>query len=393
MGPILSFDKSFLEMLSRDEVDELDLQFELFMTPILVSEIQADLKHPDPRGGRLPEDLVKTLASKLVSNHGWMQMHFRALGIGEITRSLHEPVRMDGQVIVDGSAPNVKRTKDGQGLIYDGRQDWAMWDAWANGNFTEADEILATRWREQSAMIDLDGITAEWKPFCDEYLPNARSIKDVIDGVDALIARPEEQRSLLGMVYHFLEAPPAAQLLSSLLFATGTLTDVRAWAPYATSVARLSMVFCCCLTLRYVTWRSTNVLDLQYLFYAPFGMVFVSHDRLHRQLWPAATTNAEFVWGADLKEDLKEYVDARKRMRAKHDSNEPRRSYTEAFTPENSLIARLHAKLLKPRGEVTSGPTGDFELLPDDVKRQFREAMELIDEEDKLRGGKLGERS
>ena len=104
MGPILSFDKSFLEMLSRDEVDELDLQFNLFMTPILVSEIQADLKHPASREGRLPEDLLRTLATKLVSNHGWMQMHFRALGLGEITRQLAMPVAMDGQVIVDASA-------------------------------------------------------------------------------------------------------------------------------------------------------------------------------------------------------------------------------------------------------------------------------------------------
>ena len=393
MGPILSFDKSFLEMLSRDEVDELDFQFSLFMTPILVSEIQADLKHPAPREGRLAGDLVKTLARKLVSNHGWMQMHFRALGIGELTRSLHEPVLMDGQVIVDGSAPNVIRSKDGQGIIYDGRQDWAMWYAWANGNFTEADEILATRWREQAAMIDLDGITAEWKPFCDQYLPAARSIQDVIEGVDALIARREEQRNLLGMVYHFLEAPPAAQFLSSFLFATGSLIDVRAWAPYATSVARLSMVFCCCLTLRYVTWRPTNVLDLQYLFYAPFGEVFVSQDRLHRQLWPAATTSAEFVWGADLKEDLKRYVEARKAVIYAPDPDNPPRSYMELFNPENSLIGRLHAKLLKPRTGVASGPTGDFELLPEDVKRQFREAMELIDEQDGLRGVKPGEHS
>ncbi len=36
-------------------------------------------------------------------------------------------------------------------------------------------------------------------------MQEARSIQDVIDRVDALIARPEEQRNLLGMVYHFLE--------------------------------------------------------------------------------------------------------------------------------------------------------------------------------------------
>jgi len=393
MGPILSFDKSFLEMLSHEEVDELDLQFKLFMTPILVSEIQADLKHPAPREGRLPEDLVKTLARKLVSNHGWMQMHFRALGLGEITRQLAMPVTMDGQVIVDAAAPNVLRTKDGDGIIYDGRQDWAMWKAWADGNFTEADEIFAAHWREQTATIDLEGITAEWKAFCEEHMQGVRSIEEVINRVDALIARPDQQLSFLGMVYHFLEAPPAAQLMSSLLMAAGRLTDVRSWAPYATSVARLGMVFCCCLTLRYITWRPTNVLDLQYLFYAPFGMVFVSHDKLHQQLWPAATTAAEFVWGAELKADLKWYVAARKAAKDEREGGQPWKSYTEGFTPENSVIARLHAKFLKPRGDVVSGPTGDFEQLPEDVKRSFWEAIELIEEQDRLRGGKPGERS
>jgi hypothetical protein len=390
MGPILSFDKSFLEMLSPEEVDELDLQFKLYMTPVLVSEIQADLKHPSPRQGKLPEDLVRTLARKLVSNHGIIQMHFRALGIGEITRQLQGPVAMNGQVIVDGSAPNVLRSKDGNGIIYDGRQDWAMWNAWANGNFTEADAMLATRWREQAAMIDLDGITVEWKAFCDQHMQGVRSIQDVIDRVDALIAQSDQQRNLLGMVYHFLEAPPAAQLMSSFLFATGSLTDVRAWAPYATSIARLGMVFCSCLTLRYITWRPTNVLDLQYLFYAPFGMVFVSHDRLHQQLWPATTTEAEFVWGSDLKADLKRYVAARKAVSEAGAKGQPWKSYTQDFTPETSLISRLHAKYLKPRTDVTSGPTGDFELLPDDVKHNFREAIELIDEQDLLRGGKPG---
>ena len=393
MGPILSFDKSFLEMLSPEEVDELDLQFELFMTPILVSEIQADLKHPTPREGRLPEDLVKTLARKLVSNHGWMQMHFRALGLGEINRQLAMPVAMDGQVIVDGAAPNVLRTKDGHGIIYDGRQDWAMWKAWADGNFTEADEIFAAHWREQAAAIDLEGITAEWKEFCDEHMQGVRSIEEVINCVDKLIAKPDQQLSFLGMVYHFLEAPPAAQLVSSVLMAAGRLTDVRSWAPYSTSIARLGMVFCCCLTLRYITWRPTNVLDLQYLFYAPFGMVFVSNDKLHQQLWPAATTAAEFVWGADLKADLKRYVAARRASRDEREAENSHKSYAEAFTSQNSLIAGLHAKFLKPRGDVVSGPTGDYEQLPEDVKRNFREAIGLIEEQDRLRGGKPGERS
>ena len=53
------------------------------------------------------------------------------------------------------------------------------------------------------------------------------------------------------------------------------------------------------------------------------------------------------------------------------------------------MIARLRAKYLKlPSSQSKSGPTGDFELLPEDVKRQFLEAMELLDERDVQRGVK-----
>lgn len=389
MGPILTFDKSFLEMLNPSEVDELDLQFKLFVTPILISEILADLKHPAPRQGKLPEDLVRALARKLVSNHGIIQMHFRSLGLGEITGGLAFPVTMKGQVIVDGAASNVMKTKDGQGTIYDGRQDWEMWNAWANGDFTQTDEYIASRWREQSAQIDLGAITAQWTDFCRQYLTKARTISDVIEQVDEWISRPEEQAALLEMIFLFLDAPPPARVPGIRLLQAGLIPDVRSWAPYSTSVTRLGIIFCCCLTLKFITSRPTNVLDLQYLFYAPFGMVFVSHDRLHRDLWPATTTDATFVWGAELKADLQRYVQAREAASAARQCGEKPRYYAASFTPEESVIARLRAKYLKlPSSQSKSGPTGDFELLPEDVKRQFRDAIELLDERDAQRGAK-----
>jgi len=56
-------------------------------------------------------------------------------------------------------------------------------------------------------------------------------------------------------------------------------------------------------------------------------------------------------------------------------------AYTQRFTPEESIIARLHDKhLIRRSGADSSGSTGDFENLPEDTKRNFREAMELIDE-------------
>jgi hypothetical protein len=386
MGPILTFDKSFLQMLSPEEVDELDLQFEIFVTPVLVSEILADLKHPSPRAGKLPEEMVRALARKMVSNHGIMQAHFRMLALGELSGRMRVP--MVGSILVDPTAPNVMISRDGQGVIYDSRQDREMWGAWAAGNFTKTDEYLAERWREQSGQIDIAWIAEFWSDFCAKYLLDARSIADVIGRIDELISRRSEQRNLLNMVFHFTEAPPAVCRLSTALMTAGLIPSLRAWAPYCVSVTRLSMVLCCCLALKFVTSRPTNVLDLQYLFYAPFGMVFVSHDRLQRDLWPAATTKASFVWGDELKADLQRYLLARKETSEARQTGKPVVSYTERFTPQDSIIAQLHKKhLVWPRGGRSSGPTGKFEDLPGDVKRNIREAWELIDQRDAEFGG------
>ncbi|HZD49478.1 MAG TPA: hypothetical protein VE178_12115, partial [Silvibacterium sp.] len=110
MGPLLAFDKSFLEMISPQEMDELDLNLSIFVTPTLISEIIADLKHPAPRDGRLPTEIVTSLARKMVSGHGMTQMHFRLLGMANLNQQ--EVPMTTGQVIVDADAPNVLTTAD-----------------------------------------------------------------------------------------------------------------------------------------------------------------------------------------------------------------------------------------------------------------------------------------
>jgi hypothetical protein len=54
------------------------------------------------------------------------------------------------------------------------------------------------------------------------------------------------------------------------------------------------------------TERPSNRMDIAYLFYLPFSQVFISGDRLHRRCAPLfLRANQEFVWGPDLKEDLR----------------------------------------------------------------------------------------
>ena len=51
--------------------------------------------------------------------------------------------------------------------------------------------------------------------------------------------------------------------------------------------------------------RASNRIDISYLCYLPFSMVFVSSDKLHKKCAsPFLRKNQDFVWGPDLKSEL-----------------------------------------------------------------------------------------
>ena len=108
IGPLLIFDKSFLQMLNADEVTELSMHFKFVGTPTLIGEIIADLKL-DPSERRVPSDVVKVLSRKMQKVHGLQPANYRKLALANLYA--HE-ISMIGQVPVDGSAPNVQVTED-----------------------------------------------------------------------------------------------------------------------------------------------------------------------------------------------------------------------------------------------------------------------------------------
>jgi hypothetical protein len=117
LGPTLIFDESFLQMLNPDEVSELSRYFIFASTPQLVQEIIADLKNEATSKDRIPEDVVKTLASRMLAVHGLQPAEYRMLAISNLCCTTDVP--MCGQIPVDARAPNVAVTKDGRGTVYD----------------------------------------------------------------------------------------------------------------------------------------------------------------------------------------------------------------------------------------------------------------------------------
>ena len=58
---------------------------------------------------------------------------------------------------------------------------------WADGDFSETDELKAQEWRTQIANVDIPGIASYWADFCGKYLAAARNVDDVIREIDRQI--------------------------------------------------------------------------------------------------------------------------------------------------------------------------------------------------------------
>lgn len=170
----------------------------------------------------------------------------------------------------------------------------------------------------------------------------------------------------------------------------GEMRSVIEFAPYAVSVLRLFLAFVCGLARGFIGPRPTNYIDLQYLYYSPFCMVFVSNDKFHREMWGATSGVHSFVWGKELKDDLRRRIDIRAQTKKSDEPSLDREGPAGASSAQSSVIARMWGTYMRPP-EKSDQPdrARTFEDLAPEIQQQFKDAMKQLDEMDRTRSGKL----
>jgi hypothetical protein len=382
-GPLLIFDKSFLQMLNAEEVSELTFLFHPVATPLLIREIIADLKKDTSSSNCLPTDVVRALARKMSEAHGVMPADFRKLTIANLCGG---DVPMFGQVPVDTTAPNVRVSGDGKMMLYDSVPEQHMWKRWAAGDFSTEEQEVAAAWRRGLEKVDLRAVGDGWKDFARERFRTASNMPDLIGQVEVLLSdpKPDTQLELLGFILAFVQAPEDVKTLAYKLQLEQRYTRIRDFAPYAASVLKLYLSFIGGLARGFVGPRPSHYVDLQYLFYAPFSMVFVSGDKFQRELWPATAVVNTFVWGQDLKTDLTRRVALRKEM-----TQEQLKAYSEkySFYPieiEDSITNDLWKRYMRPPTDVVAPrrPAETIDDLEPEVRSAIKGAIREFDERD-----------
>jgi len=386
IGPLLIFDKSFLQMLNPEEVFELSVHFKFVGTPTLIGEIIADLKLEPPKRG-LPSDVVQALARKMQKAHGLQPANYRMLALANL--HAHD-ISMIGQVPVDASAPNVHVTKDRRGVLYDSTPEQALWARWADGSFDAEDELTARTWRNGIDQIDLDGLAGLWREFSFRKFSSARNQAELISAIDVFLrdTAPKIQREILDMTLDLVKATAHDRRVPHALMNVGEMRSVVEFAPYAASVLRLFLAFVCGLARGFIGPRPTNYIDLQYLYYSPFCMVFVSNDRFHRDMWAATAGVHSFIWGENLKADL------RRRILMKSQAKNVAEGALQAKDAPADTLAppSVIAEMWRTYMRVTDKPTQPqqaktFEDLDPEIQQQFKDAMKEFDKMDRARRG------
>lgn len=298
-GPIAIFDKSFLQSLNVDESVWFDNFFMTNITPIFFIEIVADLEK-EMNNGRTPEQVVGNMAYKTPEMNSYPNDYHVRICHANL---MGHDITMDRRPIINRGYH--VQSGDSIGYVVKETPEQKALNNWQNGNFIEVEKEYARSWRHSIASMDLNIATNIIKTIgiepknCKDPTTARRMAESILEKINKSTELMEFALIILGIhkSYH-------KRIINKWERANKPLISI--YAPYAAYVLRVQLFFYIAIASNIISKEKvTNAIDLMYLFYLPFCMIFISNDKFHEKYAPIFLSNdQEFVWGNDLKRDL-----------------------------------------------------------------------------------------
>ncbi len=296
-------DKSTFQSLSFDELFRLSCYYKHIITPVLTMEILGDLKKEAQEGKAPPEDRVKDFAKKLFPMETVVNLHYKVLLKGDL---LGYPISFDGRPHV-GIKKAVASESGMRGYLIEETEEEKSIYKWKDGNFTEADHELSALWRMTTTEEGLlERLKKSLNP--DSTIKFA-DFQELNKFVTESITSPATQEFLLISLFqnYDIDAMTSVQIFGRWNQEGKPL--IKDFAPFAFHCLKVDTLFLFGLTSGLIGTRPTNRVDLEYLYYLPFGNIFTSNDKVHKNLVPLLVLDYQrFITGPELKEDLKNIV-------------------------------------------------------------------------------------
>jgi len=304
LGPITLFDKSFLQSLSVDESVWFDHFFLANICPLFYVETLADLEK-SVREGRTPEDEVALIADKFPEMHGSPSAYHTTASVANL---LGEELPMTGQIPLAGGRP--VKARDRTGWVFEWSAEAEAFSRWQSREFVEIERRFAQTWRAALLAVDPEEVARALEVSAIDAR-RCKSLEAAKAMAEALVSPPGDSPRPMALALALLRVPQQYHEGIIQRWVTANRPQLVEYAPYAAYALTVELFLQIALAARLISsQRPSSRVDIAYLFYLPFCMVFVSSDRLHRRCAPLfLREDQQFVWGQDLKEALRELND------------------------------------------------------------------------------------
>jgi hypothetical protein len=297
-GPIIIFDKSALERLNIDEALWLDNFFLSNITPLFFVETLADLQKQVAKG-RTPEQVVENIALKTPQIDSAPNTHHSNLCLRNL---LGTHIEMCGYPVLAEGIQTV--TGDKRGIVFNQAPELQALQRWQKGEFLQLEHEFARQWRRKLSGLDLTEIRKRFKYFLKEGKP--KSFAETKAFVDRVMHQHGGRYSFLKTACELLNVPEHLGCKVVERWKSMGAPHFTDFAPYAAYVLSVDLFFYFNLAADLISAnRPSNKIDIAYLYYLPFCMVFTSNDHLHAQAVPLFVRKDQvFIAGMELKADF-----------------------------------------------------------------------------------------
>lgn len=313
MGPFVLVDKSFLESLNPAEADALNQHYCVFLCPMLLREIIADLAKAD----FTPDDALRRVIRLANKADGISSYAFHDARVMMLADLLHTPVKLQPGALRYGGK-EVIGPDGSKGVILEPTDEEALLRKWSAGIFTDDDRRIAKEHRAELDDYDLPGSQKEMQ----ELFPENKKPKTL----DEIIATYNRRSSTDDLEWIKIKAaamniplsPEEIDQLRAKWEAEGQ-PNFSEFAAYANYCGRVFASYFLGITAELVLTGKNHktLIDIFYFLYLPFVQIFCSGDKFHRdQFRYYAREDQQFIWGPTLKQDLKQIVDYKNSLSA-----------------------------------------------------------------------------
>lgn len=381
MGPNTLVDKSTIQSLSPSEVLYFSQYFSLVLSPILLRELVSTLGKESSPNRDWKKTLsilsykVDTISSYIIPDVNTMATS-NLLGIDDIP--------MTGQVPLSGGKP--VRCRDGTyGVFFEESPQRAVFRRWKEGNFSEDDKRDGQSIREIDHTFNLTGLKKTIEKETTNF-PKYKTLYDYISWLDeSLFNQESHQEFLIKSAASTLKLNPEKINKVIIDWEQKGSPLFSIFRPYAFYVHRCNVIYQVGLGKELIpsSKKAKSHLDMQYIYYLPFCMVFTSGDnflldyakhfiRSDQKIAPAKQLKSDLKNLNDYFESLNE--EQKKDVRGKLDDYPPDK--------QAPYISSIWKKYMSPRNELKDSTPKLSEKQRDEITtKQINKFKESVDVE------------